>query len=103
MNFLRKFRKPLEQKWLISFEGKELGILTDCQNLEMFWDTYLVNPNSKGSEKVLRTKKLWEECVFSFTHFSTKQVVSAFCGGDYINYCLNKQDRISMRGLYLQK
>jgi len=88
--------------WYVERDSKRIAVLTDCRFVEMFWDSYLVEPVSDEPELNQRLlSDFWEGndwvgVVFVNREFPQVIAANAFPGARPII----EPGRILMRGLY---
>jgi hypothetical protein len=85
--------------WTVELDGYCVGELTECQWVDMFWDSYAVTPVGDVDPPPILDDKYWSESKFVFRNRESGAIVTyAFCGGSppYV-----KNGRVLMRRLYL--
>ena len=87
--------------WYVEVERQRLAVLTDVQWVDMFWDSYRLEPLTNDLE-MLYSDQFWDRCdriPFRSREFEEVAPNAFPCGK--AGTLLRQTGRISMRGLYL--
>lgn len=87
--------------WLVEHSGHPIALLTDYEPLDMFLDSYRIEPippHTEEARKCISSAQFWHEGNFSlrsrqFNELAPHAVVLGFHGKD--------KQRVKVRGLYL--
>ena len=84
--------------WVIEFDGRQVGRLTNPQYEEMFWERYDIECEP-GSEEVVFDAAKWEEMVFVIRDPESGEVADGYFSDGFVSKNLEKS-QIALRALY---
>lgn len=76
-----------------------IASLSEPEQEDMFWHSYLLTPTSESAGLILRNKKTWEQVNFTVKDLDGDIPNSNTFSGGYDSFCLGKTNRLTFRSL----
>ena len=90
-----------EAGWVMKYRGDSIALLTDFQCLDMFLDSYHVEPLTKDVEDrhmLMSSHEFWQEGAFTFRNRLFGEIAPYAIA---LGISDSTNGRVTMRGLYL--
>ena len=80
-------------------DGNHVASLSEPEQEDMFWFSYLLTPTSESANSILRNAKTWERVSFTIKDLDGNIPNPDTFSGGYDSFCLGETNRLTFRSL----